>query len=799
MALPSADVVVTGDRNGDGVVDWQDAAMAYREVMFRPLGADSIRKWVVSQIAMNFASLAQNPFLRVLDNVKKVYLHTDGLGQIVQFKGYQSEGHDSAHPDYGGNINRRAGGGDELRFAMKRMADFNCDAGIHMNATEAYPEARAYSDQLVYDVDNWRWLDQSKSIDKRRDAASGELVRRIGELAGDLPDLKWTYVDVYFGYAWDAWKLATALNAHGWPMFTEFPHVAERYAVWTHTSQEYPEWGIKSKVVRFIHNHEKDVWPRDAEPLLRGSRNLGFMGWHGERDYNAFIENIFTNNLPTKFIQHFPIRKWEDARIECEGNVVVTRDQEGVVTISQNGKPVAIGDAVFMPWDPEEAEKIYHWNPEGGTSRWTLPDAWAGVDEVELYRLTDCGRLFEATVPVTAGALALTVDKATPYVLYRQTPQPLPVLAWGEGSRVKDPGFDSHGFDSWTRFSSGDTHEHIRVENDELGQTHLCIGGENDGGVSQNLALEVGKTYAASVWVEVDGKRRAALGVRLSDGSEFQNSITQSPVINYSDNQAKYLTRYQRMKVTFTMPAGECEATLFLHAEEGVLGSEVHFDDVRLVETVPVDNRGHWFFEDFEHCDEGWGPFVYGYKGDVRTHLSHRNGTHTDDVINGEWSLKTTDEKPNPGATKGKKLETVTESERDTGEDGKTGIVIRTLPHMLRFEPHTAYHMAFEYLVENDGQYEVAVRTDSGDAELLREPLNGTGHFEASFTTGGEEDTFIALLKIDNERGALILDDLAIDSEGVEHDRTDPSGSAGRNGAVTLPAEVGHETEALGF
>jgi len=145
LVLPSAEVVIAADLNGDGMVDWQDGALAYREIMTRPLGADLVRSWVVSQIAMNFASLAQNPFLRVLDNIKKVFLYTDGLGQTVQFKGFQSEGHDSAHPDYSGNVNRRAGGPDDLRFVMKRLLDFNCAPGVHINTTEAHPEARAYS------------------------------------------------------------------------------------------------------------------------------------------------------------------------------------------------------------------------------------------------------------------------------------------------------------------------------------------------------------------------------------------------------------------------------------------------------------------------------------------------------------------------------------------------------------------------------------------------------------------------------------------------------------------------------
>ena len=56
---------------------------------------------------------AQNPFLTTLDNVKKVALNTDGLGQSVLLKGYVNERHDSAHPDYA-DIGKRIGGADDM-------------------------------------------------------------------------------------------------------------------------------------------------------------------------------------------------------------------------------------------------------------------------------------------------------------------------------------------------------------------------------------------------------------------------------------------------------------------------------------------------------------------------------------------------------------------------------------------------------------------------------------------------------------------------------------------------------------
>ena len=72
---------------------------------------------------MNFGSQAQNPFLTTLDNVKKVALNTDGLGQSVLLKGYGNEGHDSGHPDYG-DIGQRLGGADDMNTMMEEGSKF---------------------------------------------------------------------------------------------------------------------------------------------------------------------------------------------------------------------------------------------------------------------------------------------------------------------------------------------------------------------------------------------------------------------------------------------------------------------------------------------------------------------------------------------------------------------------------------------------------------------------------------------------------------------------------------------------
>jgi endo-alpha-N-acetylgalactosaminidase len=123
--LPSCKVVICGDENGDGLVDWQDGAIGYRTIMNNPFGSEKVPDLVAYRIAMNFGSQAQNPFLMTLDNVKKIALNTDGLGQSVLLKGYGSEGHDSGHLNYA-DIGTRIGGAQDMKTLLEKRKRIWC-------------------------------------------------------------------------------------------------------------------------------------------------------------------------------------------------------------------------------------------------------------------------------------------------------------------------------------------------------------------------------------------------------------------------------------------------------------------------------------------------------------------------------------------------------------------------------------------------------------------------------------------------------------------------------------------------
>ena len=150
---------------------------------------------------MNFGSQAANPFLMNLDGVKRVYLNTEGLGQGVLLKGYGSEGHDSGHPDYG-DIGRRIGGAEDMNKLLVEGKKMGALFGVHVNASEMYTEAKAFSNELSRGYNGiasgWNWLDQGIGINARYDLATKSRENRFKDLYNQVGEnLDFIYVDVW--------------------------------------------------------------------------------------------------------------------------------------------------------------------------------------------------------------------------------------------------------------------------------------------------------------------------------------------------------------------------------------------------------------------------------------------------------------------------------------------------------------------------------------------------------------------------------------------------------------------------
>ena len=766
--LPSAKVVITEDANADKKVDWQDGAIAYRSIMNNPQGWEKVKDITAYRIAMNFGSQAQNPFLMTLDGIKKINLHTDGLGQGVLLKGYGSEGHDSGHLNYA-DIGKRIGGVEDFKALIEKAKKYGAHLGIHVNASETYPESKYFNEKILRKNPDgsysygWNWLDQGINIDAAYDLAHGRLAR-WEELKNKLGEgLDFIYVDVWGNGqsgdngAWATHVLAKEINKQGWRFAIEWGHGGEYDSTFQHWAADltyggYTNKGINSAITRFIRNHQKDSWVGDYRsyggaanyPLLGGYSMKDFEGWQGRSDYNGYVTNLFAHDVMTKYFQHFTVSKWENGTpvtmsdngstykwtpemrvelVDADNNkVVVTRKSNDVNspqyrerTVTLNGRVIQDGSAYLTPWNwdangkklPTDKEKMYYFNTQSGATTWTLPSDWAN-SKVYLYKLTDQGKTEEKELTVTDGKITLDLLANQPYVLYRSK-QTNPEMSWSEGMHIYDQGFNSGTLKHWT--ISGDASKAEIVKSQGANEMLRIQGNKSTVSLTQKLTgLKPNTKYA--VYVGVDNRSNAKASITVNTGEKEVTSYTnKSLALNYvkayahntrRDNATVDDTSYfQNMYAFFTTGSDVSNVTLTLSREAG--DEATYFDEIRTFENNSSmygdnhDTAKGTFKQDFENVAQGIFPFVIGgIEGveDNRTHLSEKhdpytqrdwNGKKVDDVIEGNWSLKT------------------------NGLVSRRNLVYQTIPQNFRFEAGKTYRVTFEYEAGSDNTYAFVV------------------------------------------------------------------------------------------
>lgn len=751
---PVAKVIITDDANNDNTVDWQDGAVAFREIMNVPFRSEDVPDLVVMRIPLNTGSQAQNPFLKTLDETKKMYLATDGLGQWIELKGYQGEGHDQSHLDYGNSIGRRQGGVEDLNTLVNEGKKYGGYYGVHISATGGTPEAKHFSDDTI-DINNpgWDWLDLCYGFNKekmRKEASENNRLERLKELKEAVPNLDFIYADAWFEQGFNARRLAKEINSLGWNLTTEFPYVLENDSTWYHWSVDYKYGGLdmkgySSNIARFIRNHQKDAWIARHE-LLGGTEMEDYEGWQARVHFDNTIKMTFETNLPTKYMQHFPIMKWTDDTIDFENNVTVS-NATGKRVMYKDGITILNDKTYLLPWDPKEETKLYHWNSEGGTTTWTLPNSWGDLGTVKLYKLTDTGRVEAGDLTVNNNEITINAEANVPYVVYKGEVAQEKITDWGKGGLVNDPGFESSTLDAWNLEG-----ENMTVLRSDRGSYELKTSGENAAVVSQELTGLTPGTYEASVSVEVSGDRKATIGVKNYGGEEVSNYTDISFAKNYIRGDSKRSTYMQRMSVFFDVPEGEDSATLYLDVNDGT--GAATFDEIRVTKTKRSENPNNVYFtQDFENVQHGLYPFVKGPAGGVnspKTHLSELHAPYTqkgwdnkeiDDVINGNYSLK---------------------AHKEAG-----GLLYHTIPQNLRFMPGRNYRVSFKY--ENGIKKDYAFVIGEGNKELSIQSFDFADtpkDYVVEFTAPESGNLWIGAMVLGGASD-LVIDDLVVEDLGV--------------------------------
>ncbi|MET7073412.1 endo-alpha-N-acetylgalactosaminidase family protein [Trueperella pyogenes] len=828
---PFIKVKITDDANNDGVVDWQDSAIATRDVLRPFVGMNDTKNHVITRIPFNIVSQATHPFLRTLDDTKRVSMATDNLGQQVLLKGYQAEGHDSAQGDYGNNYNERAGGLKDLKTLVDEGKNWNATFGIHVNATESYSEAKCFSDGKNGFVDKdehengqaapcelwmpprlaWGWMNQAYYMNDAKDLATGNVFKRLEQLRKDFPkdsNLNWLYWDVYYKKGWQAEAFSRRMQeAQGWRIGSEWAYSLPTLSTWSHWANDEPyggseNKGLNSTLIRFVQNSYRDTF--NPHPMLGNTNVYEYEGWAGNVDYNKFHKTVWEKNLPAKFLQQSDIMSWKDpsgtepGKITFKNGTEVTSALRKVSgfdvapdrVITYDGATVYDKGDYLLPWKDGGKARLYYYNPGNEARTWKLTKTWASQPNLKLYELTDTGRVEVATIPVNNGEVRLPATKpSTAYVLYPTSDLPKTSTPnWGQGSGFKDPGFFSGTLDAY------ETSGEVAVVTSDR-RNFQAEFGSGKGALSQAIKLPAGD-YSAWAWVEIErGKtREVSVSVKGGDGvkpAQYQSVKAGNPTTTVVDSGArngtasdeKFKTHFQRVPVRFHTDGTE----LTFAVEVGDGDARVAVDDLRVVRFKEIDpnpTSETIVFTNFEDTDTGYWPFVTGSAngGDARTQLALRNEPYSQA---GWWGAIS----QNP-AEKQKYLDNVLDGNWSLlAHEETSGLILRTTSASVPMKTHHTYRVTFDYQAAYDGDYQIVAGHDEatdaawtqvidkrwslksargkGWSDAQGKPGSGTQRFTTEIVAG-DHPSFIGVMKTGGLRqGDLVIDNFRVEDLGV--------------------------------
>ena len=220
---------------------------------------------------------------------------------------------------------------------------------------------------------------------------------------------------------------------------------------------------------------------------------------------------------------------YRDRTVTLNGKVIL----KGHVSRSDNG---AKGDETYLiPWYwsatgedlAADQQKLYHWNTQGGTTEWELPNGWENLENVVMYTLSDQGKSNETVVPVVNGKVTLTAKAEVPYVVYKGEQGQIDIGGW-QGNHLYDTGFNSYSLEAskWTVNAGSPKIDNTVTTNPMM----ILAGGDS---VSHTITdLVPGESYALYIGVDNRSKANAHMTVTSVNGSVLASNYTGLSFVN---------------------------------------------------------------------------------------------------------------------------------------------------------------------------------------------------------------------------------------------------------------------------
>ncbi|MFC4779303.1 endo-alpha-N-acetylgalactosaminidase family protein [Paenibacillus sp. GCM10023252] len=768
--LPWVKIAITDDANHDGLLNWQDGALAYRDIMDPMIGENVAQKTIAVNILLNYWGRQSWTWENGLDYVKRQALATDNFPQLMLVKGSHRQ-YGDGWPSYADN-NPLLGGNDQFRWLIEEAGKYNVTVGTHTNSVEAYPESPLYEETPKYNGGVWDLVDRGgTAVDAIEYWSSGLLDERYEAHKEEFPSMKFQYLDVSSGRwdgkeaRWTTFKTLQKFKEMDWTYFTEMylgyvnytlnseatNALSPKYMSWVHTYfyGEEKNGGNhgNSDIRRFIINDQAiyEAGSKDYQNVLGAGyqKSYGTLGWsESQKTVDGAVSEFWQHTLADTYLKNFQITSI--IRDAANHNYLTAEFKDGVKSvfdgtkrsISKHGVLYAtLNDdiqEIFIPWDAKTEEKIYTYSTNGGEKTWTVPVSWKDVTDVNLYRLDETkGKTFVSTIEVEDGKVTIPYDAKQGYVITKELVEQTPIL-WGDGSIIKDANFNSNSMNIWKASNP----LKVAIGDDVVkGNYYLNIAGEEH--ASQDISqLEAGRSYVISALVRHNGAGKGVLEIDLGD------RVISSESLGYHSKtiMGNVFDGWEQLKVYFT--ASEADAVVRLKGIEGQ--GSIFFDDVRIYEEDnPYGSNGHYYHEDFE-TTHSLGGFVHENASLARLAYAN-NGTNGKVQLNGDMTLML---------------------------GGRNNSKIKTLPGLMKLKPNTGYDLSFMYKSSYgpSNGWAYSIYSESTGKKLVNKYLSSYDGQKVtekvSFKTDAAEDYILVVDNVFAEstnKADLILDDIILD------------------------------------
>lgn len=445
-------VHIGGDTNGNKIIDWQDGAIWIRRQL--PKMSDNLTDFMkrggtwqqchgtfpnnptTSSISVAYDSYASQ--------ARRTYYMTDGAPQAYAIAGWQQHGHDWRWSDWKQPVSPGAGGEKAAFRACKDALKYGSHISFHVNQEISTPESDTYDTNVM--------ARQDDGSERLYTAVFGQGTFRVRSyfldwVAGNtqarmkhfFENQFWSPVIVYNDQLWD--NVSPYNGVYGIHESFAKKKIIDEYLKHkvnvvtegfqpTNLRNGLMQWkyhDMSSLISNFIAAGigTAQMNTRDPYFLIFGSK-ITANARNGNitkiSDFSWAIEDHYLYGYLSAYLrQHQALEYLDDENISAvrwSGGVVsrYVKDRN-LLEVMAGDVLIARGEDRFIPDLIDPKRKIHVYSKNGSLAEWLLPEEWRGLKQVDLYELTDSGKVYIDRLSVTKGKVTLAASRQIPCII----------------------------------------------------------------------------------------------------------------------------------------------------------------------------------------------------------------------------------------------------------------------------------------------------------------------------------------------------------------------------------------------